>query len=141
MSPIGEARSGIPYGVFVGEIPLGIAFAIGLGSNLLIFPIFYNLINFFNKKFWSSRKYRQWAVNLTRKARKSTEKVIDKYGFFGLLVFVMIPAPFTGAYIGTIAAYLFRFEQRKAFLAVSLGVILSSIIVTALIFFGVNVFG
>lgn len=141
LSPIGEARSGIPYGVFVGGIPLGIAFTIGLGANLLIFPIFYNLINFFNTKFWSSRKYRQWAVNLTRKARKSTEKVIEKYGFLGLMVFVMIPAPFTGAYIGTIAAYLFRFEQRKAFWAVSLGVILSSVIVATLIFFGVNIFG
>lgn len=136
LSPIGEARSGIPYGVFVGHMPLAVAFTVGLGANLLIFPIFFNLINFLNKKFWASRKYRQWAVNVTRKAKKGTQKVIDKYGFIGLFVFVMIPAPFTGAYMGTIAAYLFRFEQRKAFWAVSLGVICSSLIVAAVIFFG-----
>lgn len=135
LSPLGEARSGIPYGVVSG-IPVPIAFALGLGANLLIFPIFYNLIDFLNKKFWSSRAYRKKAVSLTRKAKKNTEKVIEKYGFFGLMVFVMIPLPFTGAYMGTISAYLFRFDQKKAFYAVSLGVIISSVIVGLLMFLG-----
>ncbi len=135
MSPLGEARVGIPYGVIRG-IPVPVAFIIGLGANLLIFPIFYNLITFLNKKFWPSRAYRQRAVNMTRKAKKGTEKIIQKYGFIGLMVFVMIPLPFTGAYMGTISAYLFRFEQRKAFLAVSLGVTISCVIVFILTYLG-----
>ena len=89
-----------------------------------------------NKKFWSSRAYRKKAVSLTRKAKKNTEKVIEKYGFLGLMVFVMIPLPFTGAYMGTISAYLFRFEQKKAFYAVSLGVTISCVIVGILMYLG-----
>lgn len=135
LSPLGEARAGIPYGVVSG-ISVPVAFFIGLGANLLIFPVFYNLIDFLNKKFWSSRAYRKKAVSLTRKAKKNTEKVIEKYGFLGLMVFVMIPLPFTGAYMGTISAYLFRFEQKKAFYAVSLGVTISCVIVGILMYLG-----
>lgn len=135
ISPFGEARLGIPYGVIQG-IPVPIAFVVGLCSNLLVFPIFYNLINFLNKKFWPSRSYRQRAVNMTRRAKKGTEKVVNKYGFIGLMLFVMIPLPFTGAYMGTISAYLFRFNQRKAFLAVSLGVTISCVIVFVLTYLG-----
>lgn len=135
LSPFGEARLGIPYGVIKG-IPLPVAFTIGLAANLAIFPVFYNLINFLNRKFWSSRAYRRRAVSLSRKARKGTEKVIKKYGFFGLMIFVMIPLPFTGAYMGTVSAFLFQFEQKKALLAVSLGVTISSIIVATLTFLG-----
>lgn len=135
ISPLGEARVGIPYGVAQG-IPIPIAFVIGLGSNLLVFPVFYNLITFFNKKFWSSRKYRQHAVNMTRRAKKGTEKVVKKYGFIGLMIFVMIPLPFTGAYMGTISAHLFRFDQKKALLAVSLGVTISCVIIFIALFLG-----
>lgn len=139
ISPLGEARVGIPVGVANG-LSLPLAFIIGLGSNLLVFPVFYNLIDFFNKQFWSSRSYRQRVVNMTRRAKKGTEKVVQKYGFIGLMLFVMIPLPFTGAYMGTISAYLFRFEQRKAFLAVSLGVTISCVIVLIVTYLGVKAF-
>lgn len=133
LSPIGEARVGIPYAV-ANDIPILWAFLIGWLANLLVFPLFYNLINFINKLFWQSRGYRKRAVNMTRKAKKGTQKYVEKYGFFGLMVFVMIPLPFTGAYMGTISAYVFRIDKTKAFCAVSLGVTISCIIVTVLSF-------
>ncbi len=46
------------------------------------------------------------------------------------MVFVMIPLPGTGAYLGTIAAAIFKIENRKAFWAVSLGVIIACVIMT-----------
>lgn len=140
ISPLGEARVGIPVGVKLG-LSLPLAFTIGLVSNLLVFPVFYNLISFFNKKFWPSRAYRKRAVNMTRRAKKGTEKVVQKYGFIGLMLFVMIPLPFTGAYMGTISAYLFRFDQKKAFLAVSLGVTISCVIIFLILFFGEKAIG
>ena len=54
------------------------------------------------------------------------------------MIFVMIPLPFTGAYIGTIAAYIFKINYKKALLAINIGVLLpylSIILVGLLIIF------
>ncbi len=55
--------------------------------------------------------------------------MVDKYGFWGLLLFVAVPLPFTGAYTGTILAWLLDTDWRKAFPAVGLGVIVAGLIV------------
>jgi uncharacterized membrane protein len=60
--------------------------------------------------------------------------MIKKYGVWGLMVFVMIPLPITGAYTGTIAAYLFRISYKKSLIAISIGVTISSIMVTSFMF-------
>jgi uncharacterized membrane protein len=55
--------------------------------------------------------------------------MIQKYGVIGLMIFVMIPLPVTGAYIGTIAAYIFRIDYKKSLIAISTGITISSTIV------------
>ena len=55
--------------------------------------------------------------------------MIKNYGVIGLMIFVMIPLPVTGAYIGTIAAYIFRIDYKKSLIAVSTGIAISSTIV------------
>lgn len=57
---------------------------------------------------------------------------IKKYGFFGLVLFVMIPLPGTGVYAGSIAAYLFKIEKQKAFWANTIGIFISSAIIWSL---------
>lgn len=52
------------------------------------------------------------------------------------MIFVMIPLPGTGAYLGTIAAAIFKIDTKKAFWAVSIGVIISCIIMTAVSYWG-----
>jgi uncharacterized membrane protein len=47
------------------------------------------------------------------------------------MIFVMIPLPVTGAYIGTIAAFIFGISYQKSLLAVSIGITLSSIMVAS----------
>ena len=48
--------------------------------------------------------------------------------FIGLLLFVMIPAPGTGAWTGSLVAALFNYPKRRAFLAIMLGVLGSGVI-------------
>ena len=48
----------------------------------------------------------------------------------GLMIFVMIPLPFTGAYIGTIASYIFGMNYRKSLFAISCGIIISCTTIT-----------
>lgn len=54
---------------------------------------------------------------------------IQKYGFWGLMIFVMIPLPVTGAYMGTIAANIFKINRKKAMLAISLGLVVSCFLI------------
>ncbi|WP_299700509.1 small multi-drug export protein [uncultured Pontibacter sp.] len=127
ISPFGEARAGIPYAV-INDMPLLWAFVVGLIANLLIFPVLAWLIETFSRKLWPNRIYKKGVVKLGRRAKKGVGADIRKYGFWGLMIFVMIPLPGTGAYMGTLAAYFLKIERGKAFLSVSIGVFISCVI-------------
>ena len=132
-SPFGEARAGIPYGELVG-LPILWVFVIGLTANLLVFPVFYKVIELANKNLWKNPLYKRTAIYLSSRARTKTKTIIKKYGVWGLMVFVMIPLPVTGAYIGTIASYIFGISYSKSLIAISSGITISSIMVTAFMY-------
>ncbi|WP_114783990.1 COG2426 family protein [Botryobacter ruber] len=117
-------------------MPLALAFAVSLLVNLFIFPILMWLIDTFSVRLWPNRLYRRAVINLSKQAKRVVGADIQKYGFGGLMVFVMIPLPGTGAYMGTIAAYVLRIERGKALLAVSLGVFISCILMAAGSYYG-----
>ncbi len=136
LSPFGEARAGIIYAVF-NDVHLVLAFTIGLLANLLVYPLFMWVIDNFNQKLWPNNYYKKAVVRLCRIAKKSIGNKVDKYGFWGLMIFVMIPLPGTGAYMGTIAAALMRIQRRKAFIAISIGTIISCIIMAVGAYLGI----
>ena len=129
-SPFGEARAGIPYGELNG-LPILLVFIVGLVANLLVFPIFYKAIELANKHLWKNPLYKKTALFLALRARTKTKEVIKKYGVWGLMIFVMIPLPVTGAYIGTIAAFIFGISYQKSLIAISSGITISSIMVAS----------
>jgi uncharacterized membrane protein len=133
-SPFGEARAGIPYGELVG-LPILWVFFIGLTANLLVFPVFYKVIELANKHLWKNPLYKRTAIYLSSRARTKTKTIIKKYGVWGLMVFVMIPLPVTGAYIGTIAAYIFGISYKKSLIAISSGITISSTMVALFMHF------
>jgi uncharacterized membrane protein len=133
-SPFGEARAGIPYGELVG-LPIFLVFTIGLTANLLVFPVFYKVIELANKHLWKNPLYKRTAIYLSSRARTKTKTIIKKYGVWGLMVFVMIPLPVTGAYIGTIAAYIFGISYKKSLIAISSGITISSTMVALFMHF------
>ena len=128
ISPFGEGRAGIPYAI-LQDVPFFWAFTVGLLGNLLVFPLLMWLIDTFSAKFWPSRTYRKGVINLSRRAKKRVGPNVDKYGFWALMIFVMIPLPGTGAYIGTIAAYVLKINRHKAFWSISIGVLIACIVV------------
>lgn len=73
--------------------------------------------------------YKKSALYVARKAKKGSGDKIKKYGFWGLIFFVMLPVPGTGVYAGSIASYLFKFDKKKAFLANTIGIFISSAII------------
>ena len=137
ISPLGEARAGIPYGVYQG-IPVFWCFIIGWSANLLVFPLLHRGIILMNQLFWKHRLYKKSAVYFSKRAKDKTQKNIDKYGAWGLMVFVMIPLPVTGAYMGTMAAYILGMDYKKSLVAVSSGVTISCLIISLFLYFGVT---
>ena len=57
---------------------------------------------------------------------------IEKYEFWGLVAFVGIPLPGTGAWTGSLIAALLGIRFRKAFPAIVLGLVVATVIMTIL---------
>ncbi len=135
MVPIAELRGGIPYALAKGISPVTAYFACTL-ANLLAFPIVYLFFGFFHEIFYKMDWYKRLYDKLVLRTRKKVGAKIEKWGFWGLMIFVMIPLPVTGAYTGSFAAWIFGIDRKKAFLAVALGVFIAGLIVTAVFLSG-----
>lgn len=128
LSPFGEAKVGIPFGMLNGA-NIYLIFVLGVAANILVFPMMMFFLDYVNTHFLKWRFYKKSAIWVAKRAKKGTGSKIEKYGFWGLLLFVMIPVPGTGVYAGSIATYLFNIPKKKAFIANSIGITLSSIII------------
>lgn len=137
--PIAELRGGIPYAIANDLNPL-LTFFICVGANILVFPIVFFFLDFLHPLFLKIDLYKRLFDKFIIKTREKVGNKIEKYGFWGLMIFVMIPLPVTGAYSGSFAAWLFNIPKKKAFLAVSLGVIMAGIIVTTIVLTGIEAF-
>ncbi|MBT6650433.1 MAG: small multi-drug export protein [Flavobacteriales bacterium] len=137
--PIAELRGGIPYAIANNINPF-IAYFICVGANILAFPIVFFFLEFLHPLFLKIDLYKNLFDKFVIKTRDKLNDKIKKYGFWGLMLFVMIPLPVTGAYTGSFAAWLFNIPKKKAFLSVVLGVVISGIIVTTIMLTGIEAF-
>lgn len=128
ISPFGESKVGIPYGMFNGE-NIYLVFIVCFLANMLVFPLMHVFLNNINKYLIRWNPYKKLALGIARKAKRSSGENIRKYGFYGLILFVMVPFPGTGVYAGSIVSYLFKMETNKAFMANAIGIFFSSLIV------------
>jgi uncharacterized membrane protein len=125
VSPISELRGGIPLGISLGLEPW-FTFLIAVIANALIFfPVFFALRLLYDRFLYRIPLFNKYLDNL----RKRGKPKVDKYGFWGLALFVAIPLPLTGAYTGTILAWLLGMDWKKASAAVGLGVLVAGIVV------------
>lgn len=128
ISPFGEAKVGIPYAVF-NNVNIYVSFIVCFISNVLIYPVMTFFLNTVNRHLLKWKFYKKMAVKVARRAKVGAGSAVTKYGFWGILIFVMLPIPGTGVYAGTIASYLFRMPYRPAFWANTIGIFLSCVIV------------
>ncbi|MBT3571201.1 MAG: small multi-drug export protein [Flavobacteriales bacterium] len=137
--PIAELRGGIPYALANNINPF-VAYFVCVGANILAFPIVFFFLEFLHPLFLKIDFYKNLFDKFVIKTREKLNDKIKKYGFWGLMIFVMIPLPVTGAYTGSFAAWLFNIPKKKAFLSVVLGVVISGIIVTTIMLTGIEAF-
>lgn len=136
MIPIIELRGAIPLGAGL-QLPFWINYPISVIGNLVPVPIILLCIKFVLN--WMSKSkvkvFNKTANWLFKKADKNRPK-IEKYGFWGLFIFVALPLPGTGAWTGSLVAALMDMKFGRAFLSVALGVMTAGVIMS-LISYGV----
>ncbi len=135
--PIAELRGGIPYGFYNG-INIFTIFFICVIANILIIPFVFLFLETLNKLFLHIKVYKKVFNKIIEHSRKKIHKKIEKYGYLGLMIFVAIPLPITGAYTGTLGAWALGMDKKKAFLYIVLGVVISGIIVSLVSYFGIE---
>ena len=135
MLPIAELRVAIPYAFLVQNLQLEkIIFVSILGNFIITIPVFL-FIKYFSIHLMKY-KYFKFFLNLIFNRTRRKGKNIEKYKFYGLILFVGIPLPVTGAWTGCIASYLFGIENSKTFIGLFLGICMSATIVSILTIFG-----
>lgn len=140
MTPIGELRASLPLALTTFQLNWGSAFLISVVGNLV--PVFFILLflepvsNWFSKKSGLFKRFFSWFFERTSKKYNSQ---MGKYGYPALVLFVAIPLPLTGAWTGSLIAFLFKIPFKIAFPLISLGVIIAGVIVLALSLAGIAI--
>ena len=126
--PILELRGGL-IAASILKIPFLKAFIICLLGNMLPIPFILLFLNYlFNllRKWKLTNKFVDW---LEHKTLKKKDK-IEKYGYWGILLFVGIPLPGTGAWTGSMLVVLLGLNKKKSIPYIVLGVLLAGIIMS-----------
>ena len=134
MLPIAELRFSIPYGIFSTSLPITQVVLLSIIGNIfigLLIIYFIGPVMTFLKKYRSFNKIVVFIFNRTRQKGK----IIYRLQFIGLILFIGIPFPLTGVWTGSLAAYLFGLSKRHSVIAIFLGVIISSSVVTIISLF------
>ena len=130
MVPILELRGGLlAAGQAFLNIPMWRAIPVGIIGNLLPIPFILLLITKIFDWMKGTKRLKPVVEKLEKKAMSQSAN-IEKYEFWGLVAFVGIPLPGTGAWTGALIAALLGIRFRKAFPAIVIGVCLAACIMT-----------
>ena len=134
LMPILELRGGL-IAASILKVDFFKAILLCTFGNILPIPfilLFLNSILLWMEKVPCLSKF---ALFLKKKAMDNKPK-IDKYGFWGLVLFVGIPLPGTGAWTGALVASVFHMDIKKSIFAILLGILLA-LVIMSIISYGV----
>ena len=137
--PIIELRGAIPVGMSLGMSPIHATVISFIGSMIPVPFILFTIRPIFNylKK---TKLFKKLVHKLTDKSLNKSGN-IQKYGAWGLLIFVAIPLPGTGVWSGSLAAALLDMRFKWAFPAILVGNLIAAVIIMGLSNGVVSVFG
>jgi len=133
--PVAELRGALPVAINLFHMPWYWAFCLAIIGNLLPVPVLLLFLESLAKtisKLDIGKRLVNWVFEHTRRRGA----VIEKYERIGLMLFVAIPLPLTGAWTGSVAAFLLGLKFNHAFFSIFCGVIIAGAIVTCLCLLG-----
>ena len=132
LMPILELRGGLLAAALLKVNPVT-GYIVSIIGNVIPVPF---ILLFINKILdWMEHSSIKWINKLGNAIRRKAEKnkgKIEKYGYVGLLLFVGIPLPGTGAWTGCLIASLLNLDRKKSFIYTLFGIIMASIIMMIL---------
>lgn len=131
MLPIIELRGAIPVGVALG-LDVRYSFFLALLGNLVPVPF---IILFIRRILDWLRTKSEWLDRIINKKIEKTMKrseLVYRSALLGLMIFVAIPLPGTGAWTGALLAALLDIRLKNAFPAIALGVLIAGIFISLL---------
>ena len=132
MLPIVELRGAIPVGAGILGLPVHTATLISLVGNMIPVPF---IIVFARKIFiWMRKKSRRlgaFADRLEKKAQAKGDKLY-RGEMIGLMIFVAIPLPGTGAWTGAMIAAILNRRLKVSLPAIGAGVVIAAILVAGI---------
>jgi len=133
--PIAELRVAIPVAIVNLDLAWYYAFLLAVIGNMLPVPVILLFFEAASRLLGRVPLFKKWLDWLFERTRRRGG-VIQKYRRIGLVLFVAIPLPVTGAWTGSLAAVLFGMDFKQAFFSILLGVLIAGTIVTCLTLLG-----
>jgi uncharacterized membrane protein len=131
MLPISELRLSIPYGIISTELTVFNVVVLSIIGNISIGLLIIYLIGPIMDLLKYNR-FLKYIIEYIFSKTRTRGKIVYRLKFLGLLLFVSIPLPLTGVWTGSLASYLFGLSKKHSIVAISLGVFISSSIVTTI---------
>lgn len=128
MVPIAELRAAIPFGHINSLSPV-LTYLFAVIGNFLPVPF---ILLFIRRVLLVMKRVKyldKIALFLEKKAEKNRGKV-ERYATFGLLFFVAVPLPGTGAWTGALVAALMNMRMKNALLSILGGILIAGCIMT-----------
>ncbi len=126
-TPVLELRAGIPLAIYLGLNPVE-AYILSVLGNFL--PVPFLLIALDKLLKLASRFDFVWNTYEKIELRvRSKKDLIEKYGYFGLVLFVAVPLPVTGAWTACLLASLLSMNRLKATISILAGICIAGLIV------------
>lgn len=135
--PIAELRGGLPFALASGVPPLA-AFLICVAANALVGPLVFLFLSSLHLLLDRWPAYHRLYERIVERARRKIHSAVERYGYWGLMVFVAIPLPLTGAYTGAIGAWVLGMRRWKAMLFIALGVAIAGVVVSLVFLLGIR---
>ena len=130
LMPILELRGGLLAATLL-DVEFVRAAIICILGNVLPIPFVLLFLKYI-LKILSKWKFTTKIVNWLEKKVHDKREQIDKYGYLGLMLFVGIPLPGTGAWTGALLAIMLGLDRKKSFVCILLGVLMAAVIMSIL---------
>ena len=133
--PVVELRGAIPFAL--GLIPSDVyphsitwyyALPLAIAGNLIPVPFLLLFFAAISRRLSRVGVFKRWFQWLEERARRRG-RVVERYKRIGLMLFVAVPLPGTGAWTGSLVAWMFGLNRVKSFVAISIGVIIAGFLI------------